>query len=109
MEDYNVTCTQAVHTARSPIAFETYGAMISFNEDFDLGIKRYWSDDTTSFFSRHSTEEKSSLQSAAPSTCADSSTIFKPDLGLYLAFGILSIVGLAASLDATSIGPALPV
>ena len=109
MEDYNVTCTQAVHTARSPIAFETYGAMISFNEDFDLGIKRYWSDDTTSFFSTHSTEEKSSLQSAAPSTCADSSTIFKPDLGLYLAFGILSIVGLAASLDATSIGPALPV
>lgn len=34
---------------------------------------------------------------------------FDPGWRLYLSFGILSIVGLAASLDATSISPALPV
>lgn len=34
---------------------------------------------------------------------------FDPGWRLYLSFGVLSIVGLTASLDATSIGPALPV
>ena len=34
---------------------------------------------------------------------------FKPDWSLYLALGTLSIIGLAASLDGTSISPALPV
>ncbi len=33
----------------------------------------------------------------------------KPDWSLYLALGTLSIIGLAASLDGTSISPALPV
>jgi hypothetical protein len=35
--------------------------------------------------------------------------VFKPDLRLYLALGTLSVAGLAAALDGTSIGPALPV
>lgn len=34
---------------------------------------------------------------------------FKPDWSLYLALGTLSIIGLAASLDGTSISPALSV
>lgn len=34
---------------------------------------------------------------------------FHPGWRLYLSFGVLSIVGLAAGLDATSISPALPV
>jgi hypothetical protein len=50
-------------------------------------------------------------------TCGSTSTLcttpplssFDPGWRLYLSFGILSIVGLAASLDATSISPALPV
>lgn len=109
MKSDNVTNVKATQAARSPKAFEDYGRMISFNEDFDLGIPRSWSDETTSICSMHCIEENSSLRSAVSSTCADSSTIFKPDLGLYLAFGTLSIVGLAASLDATSISPALPV
>lgn len=41
--------------------------------------------------------------------CKTSLSVFEPGWHLYLSFGILSVIGLAASLDATSISPALPV
>lgn len=111
MEGYSVNYTQEIiRTARSPGAVETHGVIISFNENFDLGIwRRNSNDDSISSYSTDSMKGKPILQAAASYAFSDSSAVFEPNLALYLAFGTLSIVGLAASLDATSISPALPV
>lgn len=68
-----------------------------------------WNDSSSTLDGQTNISERTSFSSTRPLCSTPSLSSFKPGWQLYLSFSILSIVGLAASLDATSISPALPV
>ncbi|KAL5321758.1 hypothetical protein ACEPPN_009721 [Leptodophora sp. 'Broadleaf-Isolate-01'] len=67
-----------------------------------------WNDSSSTLDGQTNISERTSFSSTRPLCSTPSLSSFKPGWQLYLSFSILSIVGLAASLDATSISPALP-